>query len=270
MKTDVFYGSDILSGVVELSRNAGKSIMDIYDGNGFDTSLKDDLSPLTSADTASHAVILNGLQKLTPGIPVLSEESKAIPYETRRQWKEYWLVDPLDGTKEFIKRNGEFTVNIALIKDQRPVLGVVYAPVLEVSYFAEKGKGAFKKNKNGDINRISVERDFSNGLKIVASRSHQGPEEEFFKKLGRHECISMGSSLKFCLVAEGQAHLYPRFLPTSEWDTAAAQCVAQEAGAQVTGLSGDPLQYNKENLLNPSFIVSSIPQAFWKEALARS
>ena len=195
---------------------------------------------------------------------------KSISYETRHQWKEYWLVDPLDGTKEFIKRNGEFTVNIALIKNQEPVLGVVYAPVLGVSYFAEKGKGAYKKDNNGHVSRISVQRDFTKGLTAGASRSHQGPEDEFIKELDVRECISMGSSLKFCLVAEGQAHLYPRFLPTNEWDTAAAQCVAQEAGAEATDFAGRPLEYNKENLLNPSFIISSVPQQFWKKALAKA
>jgi 3'(2'), 5'-bisphosphate nucleotidase len=257
----------MLFDIIALSQKAGKCIMDIYDNKTFSTVLKDDLSPLTSADTASHTTIVDGLKELCPQTPVLSEESRSIPYETRRHWQEYWLIDPLDGTKEFIKRNGEFTVNIALIKDQKPVLGVVYAPVLDVYYFAETGKGAFKKNKNGEKTRIAVQRDISNGLKVVASRSHQGQEEMFLKKLGVHECISMGSSLKFCLVAEGQAHLYPRFLPTNEWDTAAAQCVAQEAGAEVTDLNGQTLQYNKKDLLNPSFIVSSMSQNYWKKAL---
>jgi 3'(2'), 5'-bisphosphate nucleotidase len=267
-KEDNVSDSGILYALIELSKMAGKSILEVYDSKDFSTVLKDDRSPLTSADTTSHAIIIDGLKKLTPKIPILSEESKSIPYEIRKQWKEYWLVDPLDGTKEFIKRNGEFTVNIALVKNDEPVLGVVYAPVLDVCYFAETGKGAFKKDKNGEITKIAVQHDHSNGLKAVASRSHQGKEEEaFFKKLGIHEYISMGSSLKFCLVAEGKAHVYPRFLPTREWDTAAAQCVAMEAGAEVSDLNGKLLKYNKNDLLNPYFIVSSVPQKIWKRAL---
>ena len=187
----------ILHDLIKLSKKAGKSILDIYDSKSLGIVLKDDLSPLTSADTASHAIIIDGLNGLAPDIPVLSEESPFIPYAIRKQWDEYWLVDPLDGTKEFIKRNGEFTVNIALIKNNEPVLGIVYAPVLGVIYFAEKGKGSFKESKDGVINKISVQRDFSKGLKVVASRSHEGKEEEaFFKKLGILEYIRMGSSLK--------------------------------------------------------------------------
>jgi len=262
------HGSELLINCIELSKKAGESILGIYNFKDFDTVLKKDLSPLTSADTASHDIIVAGLKKLTPQTPVLSEESQSIPYEIRQQWKEYWLVDPLDGTKEFIKRNGEFTVNIALIRNNEPVLGVVYAPVLGISYFAENGEGAFKKNKEGVVSKITVQKDISKGLKVVASRSHEGTEEaSFFEKLGALEYVRMGSSLKFCLVAEGEAHLYPRFLPTMEWDTAAAQCVAKEAGAEITDLYGQALQYNKSNLLNPNFIVSSLPQEHWKKAL---
>ncbi len=259
-------GSELLMEALAVSKQAGEAILGIYD-KGFETSFKDDQSPLTSADTASHAVILRGLRALTPELPVFSEESESIAYATRRLWKEYWLVDPLDGTKEFIKRNGEFTVNIALIRECRPVLGVVYAPALGVAYFARQGQGAFKQGKSGEISPIAVDQDTGRGLNIVASRSHQGQEDAFLKRLGAHTCLNMGSSLKFCLVAEGRAHLYPRFLPTSEWDTAAAQCVAEEAGAAVTDLQGQRLLYNKENLLNPFFVASSLPKEQWMQAL---
>jgi 3'(2'), 5'-bisphosphate nucleotidase len=267
VKQDDSYPSDMLSEVAGLGKRAGSRILDIYNSDSFDTRLKDDLSPLTSADSASHAIIVTGLKKLMSGVPVLSEESQAVPYDVRKKWDEYWLVDPLDGTKEFIKRNGEFTVNIALVKKNEPVLGFVYAPVSGLSYFAQKGSGAFKKSPEGPIQKIAVQRNFQHGLKVVASRSHESRESGFFEKLGITEYIRMGSSLKFCLVAEGRAHLYPRFLPTMEWDTAAAQCVAREAGADITDLSGNPLRYNKKDLLNPSFIVSSIPRKYWQKAL---
>jgi 3'(2'), 5'-bisphosphate nucleotidase len=267
VKQNDSFSSALLSEVAVLIKKAGSRILYIYNSDNFETRLKEDLSPLTAADSASHVLITEGLKKLKAGVPVLSEESQTVPYDVRKEWDEYWLVDPLDGTKEFIKRNGEFTVNIALIKKNIPVMGFVYAPVLDLSYFAQEGKGAYKKSKEGPIQKIAVRHDFQQGIKAVASRSHESRESGFFDNLGVREYVRMGSSLKFCLVAEGLAHLYPRFLPTMEWDTAAAHCVAQEAGAEVTDLSGKPLQYNKKDLLNPSFIVSSIPRENWQKAL---
>ena len=262
--------NSMLSGLLQAANEAGNAIMRIYQGGNLGTTLKADRSPLTLADTASHEILVNALRRLTPQIPALSEESQSVSYDTRKSWKEFWLVDPLDGTKEFIKRNGEFTVNIALIREQRPVLGIVFAPAKDLMYFAEQGKGAYKTDPTGKAVPIQVTRDIAEGLKIVASRSHASPEmQEILDRLGPRECVSMGSSLKFCLVAEGQAHLYPRLLPTMEWDTAAAQCIAKEAGAEVTDLAGKELIYNKENFLNPYFMVSALPQDFWKKYFSK-
>lgn len=198
---------------------------------------------------------------------MLSEESKVEGYEVRKHWKRFWIVDPLDGTKEFIRRNGEFTVNIALIEGNEAILGVVFAPVLGVCYLAARGEGAFKV-KNGFQERIRAS-GYKNGpLKVVASRSHRGPElEAFLNRLTGAEFVNMGSSLKLCLVAEGAAHLYPRFGPTMEWDTAAAQCVVEEAGGSVKDLLGRRLQYNKEDLLNHYFIAAGNPPFPWEKYL---
>ena len=244
--------------IVEIAEDAGRAVMEIYTGPDFNTTYKNDRSPLTLADTASNTLITERLKALVPGLPVLSEEAAAVPYEERRQWKTYWLVDPLDGTKEFIKRNGEFTVNIALIGEHSPVLGVVNAPSLGVTYYASAGEGAFKKERGKGGVKIGVRQWQEGGLKIVASRSH-GSEAltRFLAKIGPAEYIGMGSSLKLCLVADGTADLYPRLGPTMEWDTAAAQCVVEEAGGFVTDTSGKRLLYNKEDLHNSDFIVSS-------------
>ena len=236
--------------------------MEIYLQNDFKTTYKEDYSPLTLADIASHKLIKENLKFLKPQLPILSEESKNLSYENRRSWESYWLIDPLDGTKEFIKKNGEFTVNIALIVHTMPVLGVVHAPSPNVTYYASKGKGAFKKEGNKKAENIKVA-DYKKGsLKIVASRSHKGEKLDVFlkdicSKIGKIEYIHMGSSLKLCLVAEGRAHLYPRLGPTMEWDTAAAQCIVEESGGFIVDIRGNPIRYNKENLLNNDFIVSS-------------
>jgi 3'(2'), 5'-bisphosphate nucleotidase len=243
--------------IIEIAEDAGHAVMEVYSGSDFNTTYKEDRSPLTLADTASNTLITERLKALNPGLPVLSEESVALPYEERRQWKAYWLVDPLDGTKEFIKRNGEFTVNIALIEDNTPVLGVVCAPSLGTTYYASSGAGAFRKEKDKERVKISVRQSQEGGLKIVSSRSH-GSEAltRFLSKIGPAEQIGMGSSLKLCLVADGTAHLYPRFGPTMEWDTAAAQCIVEEAGGLVTDTTGKRLAYNKEDLHNSDFIVA--------------
>lgn len=257
----------LLEGVVEIAVKAGEAIMQVYNSDDFNVELKSDDSPLTRADIAAHNVIVAALEQLTPEIPVLSEESREIPYETRKAWSTFWLVDPLDGTKEFIKRNGEFTVNIALIKDGKPILGVVYAPVLNRSYYGAEGLGAFLKQDEAPAEAIHVADHRGQSLKVVASRSHAGPDlQGFLDSLGDYDVVSMGSSLKLCLVAEGAAHLYPRLGPTMEWDTAAAHAVVNAAGGQVNDLENEPLQYNKQNLLNPYFMVSGEPAYEWSAA----
>jgi len=255
---------------IKASIDAGKEILNIYDTD-YSIEHKEDNSPLTQADKASHEIIANILSSTE--IPVLSEEGKSIPFNERKDWNYFWIVDPLDGTKEFIKRNGEFTVNIALAHLNKPITGVIYVPVLDILYFALPGHGAFKM-KNASISTLvdSLEEMKRNSIKlpqkfskkkysVVASRSHLNEETKAFidsltKKHGEVDIVSSGSSLKFCLVAEGKAHIYPRFAPTMEWDTAAGQAIAENAGSKVmiTNLK-EPLAYNKEDLLNPGFIV---------------
>lgn len=254
---------------LSVALKAGEEILKVYEGGDLKTSYKEDSSPLTAADEASDRVISEGLKRIAPDIPILSEETKAEPYVVRRNWKRLWIVDPLDGTKEFIKRNGEFTVNIALVEDNKPVLGVVHAPALGVSYYGAVSEGAFRIDKDGEtVIRVS---DYGQGrLRIVGSRSHAGKElEEFVKNIGDADFVSMGSSLKFCLVAEGKAHLYPRFGPTMEWDTAAAHAVVKAAGGSVTDLEGRELAYNKEDLLNPFFMVTGAPSFPWQRYLKK-
>ena len=256
----------LLGTAITISEEAGKAVMDIYSNGDFETTYKKEDSPLTLADMASHNIIVQQLKKKTPDIPVLSEESENIPYDVRKSWTTFWLVDPLDGTKEFINRNGEFTVNVALIDSGKTILGVVHAPVLRTTYYASTGKGAFKKNyvDDGKPSQIHVS-DYHNGrLIIVTTRSHSNNKLENFKRnVGDAEFTSMGSSLKLCLVAEGKAHLYPRLGPTMEWDTAAAQCIVESAGGTVTDLCKQTLNYNKPNLLNPFFMVSGSPPFPW-------
>ncbi|HEX7028751.1 MAG TPA: 3'(2'),5'-bisphosphate nucleotidase CysQ [Gammaproteobacteria bacterium] len=241
---------------IALARMAGERILSVYE-TAFEVTRKEDKSPLTEADMAAHGVITVGLEKLTPSMPMLSEEGPILDYEVRRRWRTYWLIDPLDGTREFVKRNGEFSVNIALIDDYRPVLGVVYAPVLQELYFASHGAGAYKQCKGGEPQAIRVNETARQPFRVTGSRSHStGRLGMYLERLGAHELISLGSSLKACLVAEGKADLYPRFGPTSEWDTAAAQCVVEEAGGLITSMDMQPLRYNtKESLLNPHFFV---------------
>lgn len=259
----------LLSKVRSLAKEASRKILSIYETNETLWQDKADGSPLTAADLASHLVILEGLKRLTPEVPVLSEESATESYEVRRQWRRFWLIDPLDGTKEFIKRNGEFTVNIALIEDGKPIMGVVHAPVLELSYFAVQGGGAFKQT--GDAApipiRVALHGEYE-VLKIVGSRSHSDSRQDsLLAYLGGGGFLSMGSSLKFCLVAEGVANLYPRLGPTMEWDTAAAHCVVLEAGGIVCDGSGDALRYNKADLHNPPFAVLAGTDLKLKERL---
>lgn len=257
--------------LLSLAREAGAAILKVYSLGEVKTAYKEGGSPLTEADSAANDIIVDGLKKLTPGVPVLSEESRAEPYEVRRRWKSFWLVDPLDGTKEFINRNGEFTVNIALVEDGSPVLGLVYAPVLGIAYYGIKGDGAFKAVSGSSPEPIRAAGYSGGVVRVVASRSHRGEAlEAFIERLGESECLSMGSSLKLCLVAEGRAHLYPRFGPTMEWDTGAAQAVVEAAGGSVTDFDGRPLEYNKEDLTNPFFMVTGSPPFPWKRFLRRA
>ena len=216
---------------------------------------------------ASHELIRDALLELTPDIPQLSEESDSISFATRSSWREYWLIDPLDGTKEFVNRNGEFTVNIALIRDHKPVLGIVHVPVSGVTYTGVDGIGATRRNNTGDKENIRIRIPAANPLIVVGSRSHANPVlVKHLQAMGDYELVSMGSSLKFCLVAEGDADFYPRLGPTSEWDTAAAHAVVAAAGGEVVNLSGAPLRYNtKYSLLNPEFMVVGDPAIPWRE-----
>lgn len=257
--------------VIAIAKQAGDAIMQIYGEGDFNVQSKTDDSPLTCADLAAHKVIMDGLQQLNVQYPILSEESDNIPWSERQSWQTYWLVDPLDGTKEFIKRNGEFTVNIALIHQGEPVFGVVYAPVLDDMYWGLVGgitgttEGA--TNSVAYLNNKQIHAKSANHsekLTVVGSRSHQSAElKGYLEQLGEpYELVAMGSSLKICLVASGEADLYPRLGPTCEWDTAAAHAVALGAGAQVTELAAtgnnQPLRYNqKESLLNPHFLVAA-------------
>ncbi|MGD2054873.1 MAG: 3'(2'),5'-bisphosphate nucleotidase CysQ, partial [Gammaproteobacteria bacterium] len=235
--TDSLDLKSLCDSCVEIAREAGRKILDIYNTE-FDIEHKDDKSPLTNADMASHHTIVRALTALTPDIPILSEESAKLPFEQRKQWAVYWLVDPLDGTREFIKRNGEFTVNIALIDNHKSVLGVIHVPVLGIDYFAWEGGGAFKTEHGTAAVPISVKAVEGNKLVVAGSRSHGSEEmQKYMEKLADRysdiDMMSMGSSLKFCLVAEGKADLYPRLGLTSEWDTAAAQCIVEQAGGHV-------------------------------------
>jgi 3'(2'), 5'-bisphosphate nucleotidase len=246
--------ADLLSGALDAVAAASTAILEVY-ATPHPVEYKADESPITRADRAAHEVLATRLAALTPDIPVLSEESEAgHAFEVRRRWHELWLVDPLDGTKEFIGRNGEFTVNVALIRRHEPVLGVVAAPALGLTYFAARGHGAFCMK--GGAPRAIHTRPAADPLVVVGSRSHRGDSlDGLLARLGPHELRPMGSALKFCLVAEGSADLYPRLGPTSEWDTAAAQAVLESAGGVVAMLDGAPLRYNlRPTLLNPHFV----------------
>jgi len=261
----------LLEPALAVAKEAGVRIMEVYAGD-FSVERKGDCTPLTEADTAAHDVIESALRRLTPGVPLLSEESAALPFSERRRWRHYWLVDPLDGTREFIKRNGEFTVNIALIANHEPVLGVVYAPVLGVCYYACRGSGAFKRESTNPPEPIAARPWRGGRVTVAASRSHRGTElQAFLQNLGEYELVPMGSALKSCLVAEGRADLYPRLGPTSEWDTAAAQCILEEAGGRITDTEMRPLRYNtKASLLNPHFFAIGDNREVWSRYLSRS
>ncbi|MCD9558154.1 3'(2'),5'-bisphosphate nucleotidase CysQ [Photobacterium carnosum] len=242
----------LLDAIYTIVLDAGKSIMTHYHSN-ITVENKADNSPVTIADLAANEIIINQLQQLTPDIPILSEESPQTDWQQRQYWQSFWLVDPLDGTKEFINKNGEFTVNIALIENGKPILAVVYAPALNKAWLGD-GKTAWLVTKAGkEVIRLLP----STIPTVVGSRSHPSVGlEAYLQQLGEHKWIAVGSSLKFCLVAEGRAQYYPRLGPTMMWDTAAGQCIAESAGATVNDLDGFPLRYDREPLLNPCFVVS--------------
>ena len=261
-------GNQLLHTAIIAALQAGKSILEIYHSGEFDIEMKGDNSPLTRADTASHNVIMSYLE--ATGIPVLSEEGRDITYQERKDWKQLWIVDPIDGTKEFIKRNGEFTVNIALIENQRPLIGVIFVPVTGELYFSSKEIGAFKVAldlEDYDLEALLEKADTlplqreDNTFTIVASRSHMSAEtREYIQQMrdlhGEVQLISKGSSLKLCMVAEGTANCYPRFAPTIEWDTAAGQAICEQAGFEVIDWDTKKnMLYNRKELLNNWFLV---------------
>lgn len=247
---------NLLPIALEAAQEASKKILEVYNSNDFQAELKGDNSPLTLADKKAHQAIVAILK--SSNLPILSEEGKSIPYDDRKHWEYFWMVDPLDGTKEFIKRNGEFTVNIALIEKQTPILGVVTVPVTGEEFYGARGLGAFLKVKD-KITSLSKRTPIDlkqKGIRVVASRSHMNEEtQQFIDQLVEPELVSSGSSLKFMLLASGKADVYPRFAPTMEWDTAAAHAIVNQGGLQVFQKdSNDELMYNKPDLLNPSFI----------------
>ena len=265
-----------LDTLLRIAKTAGNAILSVYQRAGdIDVTIKDDNSPLTEADRDAHEIIIAELKEFTPSIPILSEESDGTSVDERLSWSRYWLVDPLDGTKEFIKRNGEFTVNIALINNGAPELGIVHVPVTNISYLGKTGVGAWKVAATGEADAISIANFALNQgqVRVVASRSHRGDLLDQLintleAKLGEAEVVSMGSSLKICLLAEGKADIYPRLAPTSEWDTAAAHAVLAAAGGDIVDTEFQALRYNqKESMLNPHFIAISDISYDWQSVL---
>jgi 3'(2'), 5'-bisphosphate nucleotidase len=259
----------LLGPVTAIARRAAAEVLAVYAASDVEATLKGDSSPLTAADLASHRLIAAELQALTPDIPLLSEESAVVAYAERRRWGHFWLVDPLDGTKEFLARNGEFTVNIALIVGHEPALGVVGVPARDVVYTGIPGVGATRIEGGGRAHAIRTRRPAPEPLRVVGSRSHRGDSlVALLARLGPHDLVAVGSALKFCIVAEGDADFYPRLGPTSEWDTAAAHAVLVAAGGAVVTLEGKPLRYNtRPELLNPSFLAYGDPARNWRAVL---
>jgi 3'(2'), 5'-bisphosphate nucleotidase len=255
-------------GAITLARDAAAAILGIYD-SAFAVEHKADASPLTAADLAAHRILVEGLERLTPDIPVLSEEAaEDATWNVREGWRRLWLVDPLDGTREFVKRNGEFSVNLALIEDGDVVFAVVQAPVGGALWHAARGAGAFRRDGERDV-AVQPRRPARAPLRVAASRSHRdGRTEAFIEQLGDVEPMSLGSSLKFCRLAEGSLDVYPRFGPTSEWDTAAGQCILEAAGGLVIDPKGRPLRYNqRDTLLNGDFLALGDPALPWRRWL---
>jgi 3'(2'), 5'-bisphosphate nucleotidase len=248
--------AELRTAVIDLARQAGRATMPYYDGTlAAEVREKDNRTPVTLADEVAHDILVEGLRQIDPETPVISEEAEAASFDSRRAWRRLWLVDPLDGTKEFIKRRAEFTVNVALIEDGEPVLGVVLAPALDLLYWAVKGEGAWREENGGPAERIySTPPSPGTPLTVVESLSHPSPElEEYLQTIAVGRRVKAGSSLKFCWVAEGRADIYPRLGPTMEWDVAAGDCVYRQSGRD--GERPSPLTYNKPDLRNPSFVI---------------
>lgn len=262
--TNAAIDNNLLMNIIAIARSAAVPILEVY-RTDFSVQRKADQSPVTAADLAAHELITQRLAELPHCWPILSEESASIPFSQRVRWHRYWLVDPLDGTRDFVNRNDEFSINIALIEHQRPVLGVILAPVSGICYFAAKALGAFKCAAEMAPVPIRVRPCSMDRLTVASSRFHRNAlTDAFIENLGPVEMVSMGSALKSCLVAEGRADLYPRFGPTSEWDTAAAQCIIEEAGGQLTDTRFQPLRYNtQESLTNPPFLAFGDVSVDW-------
>jgi len=250
---------ELINSVKSIGVEAGSAIMDVYHTD-YDIQIKTDNSPVTEADKKANTIISNKLNQLTPDIPILSEEGRNIPFSERENWTSFWLIDPLDGTKEFIKKNDEFTVNIALIENGKPIFGVVYAPAMDILYWGEVGEGAYKKSGDSAEVKINILDELNSPVLVAGSRSH--PSERmnaFMGQFKESQVRPMGSSLKVCLVADGSVHFYPRLGPTMEWDTAAAHAVLRAAeGEMMKYGTNEPLEYNKRNLLNPEFIAGNM------------
>ncbi len=253
-----------------IAKKAGEEIMEIYQNENFDIQIKSDHSPVTKADLAAHDIIVNFLEQHYPAIPCLSEESASIDFKERQKWSQCFIIDPLDGTKEFIERNGEFTVNIALQKDGKPVLGVIYAPTKGILYYAAEGVGAYKQQSSYPSERIKVRKirkdDELEPIKVITSRRNQLESvRDLCQSLGSCEFMSFGSSLKMCMIAEGSADIYPKLAPTSEWDTAAAQIILEQAGGRLVALNFERFLYNqKESLINPPFFAIGDSSFDWE------
>ena len=262
---DIQIKSDLIKQLIEISKEAGNAILEIYNSD-FDYTFKDDSTPLTKADQQAHEIITKKLYKLTPHIPILSEEDSDISFDIRTKWGKYWLIDPLDGTKEFIKRNGEFTVNIALVENNSPRLGIIHLPVTSETYWGSKSNGSFYINSDNQSKKISVSKKSKNIISIMASRSHPNEKlDSLLERIESYEVINRGSSLKFCQIASGQADIYPRFGPTSEWDIAAGHAILLGAHGNIYDLNGKEIKYNiKSSYLNPFFIASSSKELYFK------
>ncbi len=260
---------NLLPEVERIARKAGELVMEVYKRD-FDVMFKEDQSPVTEADLLASEYIEAALKKLAPEIPFMSEESASVPFSERSSWDTYWLIDPIDGTRSFVNKTDEFTVNIALISQHQPILGVVYVPVTCINYYAAEGEGAFKRDADGKVATIAA-RQLASPPVIAGNRSKSGEMEKFLRKVGSHELIIMNSSLKICLVAEGSADLYARFWPTSEWDTAAGHAVVKEAGGSLVDMQMQPLLYNtKDSLINPYFFVRGDHQEDWSKYIDAS
>ena len=261
--------SSLMEPLIELAVTAGEKILEIYNTR-YDIWNKDDQTPVTAADLVSHNILSNGLLSLTPDIPILSEEDQIPGFAVRQQWDYYWLLDPLDGTKEFIKGNGQFAICIALIHQHQPVVGVIHAPTTRLTYYAHSGNGAYRTE--GDQKRslpLGTSRPVQSPPVIAVSNSrHSNRRVALLERIGEHKLITLGSALKSCLVAEGKADLYPCLGPTSEWDTAAAQCIVEQAGGMLTDLRSQPLRYNtRDSLINPPFIAFGDREQSWHQLL---